>query len=381
MTPPSIPSSTDPGPEAAEFPVAPTTRAPAPPLVVRFGAFGDMIMLVPLLRALARRYGQPVDLISSTPATEPLWQTLESPGTLRLLSSRRTPFLLNPSQWRLVAWLRTRPPGPVYVCEHEPKTYRLLRLGGVKAEWICPLPVIPRRPGEHVIEHFLRFAHQTPLALGGVTLERWPGRLPDHHLEPTPAIRKDCAEWLARQDWWRADEPIVLIQPGNKKTMRRGAPQRASNIKYWATGNWAAVIQGVNATLPNAQVLVCGSTGEWNLAADIVRECAGARVFNVAGQLPIPRLFALLARAHSMISVDTGPSHAATAVGCPVVVLIIGDMLVQCGPKPTTAPAQVVVSPDPTPAGVISPLASITPAEVLAAWRRMTGGPAAVAVD
>jgi heptosyltransferase-2/heptosyltransferase-3 len=89
-------------------------------------------------------------------------------------------------------------------------------------------------------------------------------------------------------------------------------------------------------------------------------------------------LFALLARAHSMISVDTGPSHAATAVGCPVVVLIIGDMLVQCGPKPTTAPSQVVVAPDPSPPTGASPLAAITPAEVLAAWRQMTGGPAAV---
>jgi heptosyltransferase-2/heptosyltransferase-3 len=37
--------------------------------------------------------------------------------------------------------------------------------------------------------------------------------------------------------------------------------------------------------------------------------------------LPIPRLVALLARAAGLITVDSGPAHAAAAVGCPLVVL------------------------------------------------------------
>jgi ADP-heptose:LPS heptosyltransferase len=37
--------------------------------------------------------------------------------------------------------------------------------------------------------------------------------------------------------------------------------------------------------------------------------------------LPIPRLLALLARAAGLITVDSGPAHAAAAVGCPQVVL------------------------------------------------------------
>ena len=35
----------------------------------------------------------------------------------------------------------------------------------------------------------------------------------------------------------------------------------------------------------------------------------------------MPRLLALCARSHSMISVDTGPAHAAAALGLPLVVL------------------------------------------------------------
>jgi ADP-heptose:LPS heptosyltransferase len=40
-----------------------------------------------------------------------------------------------------------------------------------------------------------------------------------------------------------------------------------------------------------------------------------------AAELPLPRLLALCARSHSMISVDTGPAHAAAALGLPLVVL------------------------------------------------------------
>jgi heptosyltransferase-2/heptosyltransferase-3 len=42
---------------------------------------------------------------------------------------------------------------------------------------------------------------------------------------------------------------------------------------------------------------------------------------NLAHELPIPRLLALTEAAHSMVSVDTGPAHAAAALGCPLVVL------------------------------------------------------------
>jgi ADP-heptose:LPS heptosyltransferase len=42
---------------------------------------------------------------------------------------------------------------------------------------------------------------------------------------------------------------------------------------------------------------------------------------NAADDLPIPRLIALLERASALVSVDSGPAHAAAAVGCPQVVL------------------------------------------------------------
>ena len=37
----------------------------APPLIVRCGAFGDMVMLTTLMRVVSARYGSPVDVVSS----------------------------------------------------------------------------------------------------------------------------------------------------------------------------------------------------------------------------------------------------------------------------------------------------------------------------
>ena len=82
------------------------------PLVMRVGAFGDMVLLTGLLRHLHARFGKPVDLISSGPWTQPLLDGQASVGTIFLIRSRRTPYWLSLHQKQLVAWLRARGPGP-----------------------------------------------------------------------------------------------------------------------------------------------------------------------------------------------------------------------------------------------------------------------------
>ena len=97
------------------------------PLVMRFGAMGDMVLLIPMLKVLQQRYGQPCELVSSGPWTPPLMQRVPACGPVHLLTSRRTPYFFNRSQWQLVDALRQRPPGPVYVVEPDEKPLSLLR--------------------------------------------------------------------------------------------------------------------------------------------------------------------------------------------------------------------------------------------------------------
>jgi heptosyltransferase-2/heptosyltransferase-3 len=58
------------------------------------------------------------------------------------------------------------------------------------------------------------------------------------------------------------------------------------------------------------------------MTLDIKALCSHQQqVYCVADELPLRRLLALLSLAHSCISVDTGPAHAAAALDCPLTVL------------------------------------------------------------
>ncbi|MEO6994740.1 MAG: glycosyltransferase family 9 protein [Lacunisphaera sp.] len=337
------------------------------PLAIRFGAMGDMVLLIPMLKALQQRYGNPCDLVSSGPWTPPLMQRVPACGSLKLLTSRRAPYLLNRSQQQFVRWLRARPVGPVYVFEPDDKTHWLLHRGGIRPEWICSLRELPRLPNENILQHALRLASQTPAVLRnapGISLAPEPA--PNARPDLTPADRGDCAEWLARLQIARS--PLVLVQPGNKKTMRRGRRQRATNVKYWPEAAWAKVIRSVRETLPASRVLICGSAQEHDLAAAIQQQSGCDGVVNVCGDLPIPRLLALQEIAHSMISVDTGPAHCAAAMGCPLVVMFARIDPALYAPTPTSAPVRLVVPPGNSSD---APMIAITPETVTAAWREI----------
>ena len=104
----------------------------ARPLIVRTGAFGDVVLLTTLIHLLSARYGSPVDVIGADAWTQALLADDPAVAEVRLLTSRNTPYALNPSQWRVARWLRQRGRGPVYMCDNHPRLLALLRRGGVR---------------------------------------------------------------------------------------------------------------------------------------------------------------------------------------------------------------------------------------------------------
>jgi ADP-heptose:LPS heptosyltransferase len=81
----------------------------------------------------------------------------------------------------------------------------------------------------------------------------------------------------------------------------------------------------------------------------------------------VPRLKALLAITHSMISVDTGPAHFAAAMGCPLVVMFGSGVLSLWTPR-GIAPGAVRALGGPPARNRVD---AISPDEVIEAWRAL----------
>ena len=98
------------------------------PVVVRFAALGDTVLLTVLLDGLARRLGRPLDVLTSGAWARTLLEAQPYVRAVRTVTSRKRPYLLTPSQWEAVGWLR-RHRGPIWLCDPEPAARRLVARG------------------------------------------------------------------------------------------------------------------------------------------------------------------------------------------------------------------------------------------------------------
>jgi ADP-heptose:LPS heptosyltransferase len=289
------------------------------PIVIRFGRLGDMVLLGPLLNLLHRRYGNPCWLIGSGPWSRQLYGGQEDVARIWSLVGRHTPLLLGPTWWRVIWALRHSGKSPIYVCEtsasHALKRINaLLRLARIEPERCVFLRENDADANEHRVDGLLRFGKQTPAALQAENYP-WVNVVPAPRLKVSDEERLDCAAWIESQGW--SGRPIVLVQPGNRRSMRRW--RRQIDDKAWPLAKWSELLQCVQQSLPKAQIVLCGSRQELALLRRI-RLAAG--LDQVVGlHLSLRRLLALCEAAHCMISVDTGPAHVAAAVGAPLIVL------------------------------------------------------------
>jgi ADP-heptose:LPS heptosyltransferase len=338
------------------------------PLVVRFGALGDMVLMTVAIRMLHSRFDAPVDILSSGDWTMPLLRDQPGVGNIFLIRSRRQPFLLAPDQWRLVGDLRRRGPGPTWLFDaRNDKIERLLERAGWHAEDLVSVDQLPEIRGEHFCDHWRRFALLDPPQLGGQ----------QHAADAAPAFAelqiraRDRCELVA---WLRgrglADRTFILIQVGNKRTMRRGDRRRPSNTKYWPEERWATVLRGLRALHPEHALLLTGVVPEAALNDQILALAAVTDSHNLAREMTAGRLMALTEGAIGMVSVDTGPAHVAAAVGCPAVVLFDSiPKVTMYAPRGPRQWAYCLTGPQ----GTITSLLDITPEQVLAAWRSIVG--------
>lgn len=296
---------------------------PLHPFAIKLGRIGDMVMLTAVLRLLHARYGRACYVVGADAWAPDVYLGLAEVGECWSLP-RRAPTFFGTAWAAILRALRATAPGPVYVFEHHPgqvrRIRRLLRLSGIEPRRCL---FIDEAPGSESswLDTLLGFARRTPPALSEAEY-------------PTPAapdaawsarLRVLEVERAERDDWLRSQgfrgEPLILVQPGNHRTMgrRRLRNWRGRDDKAWPVERWAQLLHRLHARIPEAMLVVRGAVAERPLLEQI-RSIAALSCVRAATTALRP-LFALCEIAHSMISADSGPAHCAAALGVPLVVL------------------------------------------------------------
>jgi len=281
-----------------------------------------MIMLTALLSLLHKRYRLPCQVIGTGSWTSAIYQG--NPDVAGVWSfHRHLPFPLDRPWSSVRRALRDSAPGPIYVCERHyrqlPRIRRMLRLSGVDGRR-CVF-IGSDTAAQPRIDGLVNLGAVTPPALRATD---YPvpaaAALDGPRLHVLAAERAERDAWLQAQGWYGRE--LILLQPGNHRSM---GPRRArwrrlnTDDKWWPLERWAELLHRIHACRSEAVLVLCGSPEEVPMLEEIR---AAARLASVVvASTGLRQLFALCESAHSMISVDTGPAHAAAALSLPLAVL------------------------------------------------------------
>lgn len=286
----------------------------APHIVVRSGGLGDLILLYPMLEELYRRHNSPLTLITGNPLAETVYRHCPYINEVLLMNRRRLPNWLNPSL-RKINQLATQPVASIYnIDQKSSRANTLQKLENQADLTFASINYPGRGKYEHESDYGLRLISNSPDTVR-ITNPEFP-----RHISPVLPVTVEeleaCTSWL--DDSGIHTKKIVLLQPGNKKTTKRGSASRTSNKKYWSEENWAQVIDHI-LDQGNTTVLLCGAPSEYEWLDSIKSLCLNQNSLkNVAHDLPIRRLMALASNERSYyVGVDTGPAHLTAAMGCP----------------------------------------------------------------
>ncbi|MET9696783.1 glycosyltransferase family 9 protein [Streptomyces sp. NPDC006529] len=255
-------------------------------LVLRALGLGDLLAIVPALRAL-RRAWPAHELVLAAPAR--LRSAALATGLVDRLLPADAPGRAVPAA---LSW--TGPPPEVAVDLHGngPPSHLLLRA---------------LRPGR-----LLAYRHPDLADLPG---PHW-----DAH-------EHERSRWCRLLAWYGidADPDDLRIAPPAVPSPALGAvllhPGADAGARRWPARRFAEVARALHRA--GAEVLVTAGHGEGRLAHHVARR-AGLRPEAVIGgddDVPFGDLAALVAHARCLVAGDTGPAHLASALGTPSVVL------------------------------------------------------------
>lgn len=140
---------------------------------------------------------------------------------------------------------------------------------------------------------------------------------PDH---PLLDLTEEDRSWARERfaDWGVGEEQIVVVHPGS-----------GGSARDWPAGRYRELVRRL-AEDETLRVVVTGTQGEAELVASVAVPGLD-RVQTMVGGASIPQLSALLEASSALVTNSTGPLHLAAVVGTPTVSIFCP--IVACAPR------------------------------------------------
>lgn len=280
------------------------TRQSSPKSIAlfRLSALGDVLMYLPMVRALQRAFptcrltwiiSQPAyDLVKDIQGVE--FILIEKPKSLKDYWQLYQQF----KKYHFDVLIASQASFRAHMLYPMIRADRKIGYDPIRAKEGHAWFVTERIPFRevHTLEGFLQFAEYL-----GANVQQVEWRLP---------IDADANAWVDAQlqEMAMSSGPLVVINPAASK------PERS-----WSVERYVAVIQHLQKHF-SANVILCGGPSAFDLQLSKAIQ-AQVQVFDWVGKTKIPQLLALIAKANLVICPDTGPSHMAAALGVPVIAL------------------------------------------------------------
>jgi ADP-heptose:LPS heptosyltransferase len=260
-------------------------------LVIKHSALGDMILALPLLRAIRQHHAGEHIVLLTTSAYADLTQ--RSGLADEIWVDPRPKFWQPFKLWSLLKRIRRGGFSRIYDLQGSQRTRSYYRLLGSPAElWVGNAPGCRYHIPDPTEPMHIAELRRRQLALVGIG---------DPGLPSLDFLQSDITRYAL-------PPRFALLVPG-------GAPHRPA--KRWPAGRFAELGRHL-LTLGIVPILI-GRTAEQAEIAEIQAACPGA--ISLCDRTSIADLAALGRAAVLSVGNDTGPMHIIAAAGCPALVL------------------------------------------------------------
>ena len=307
-------------------------------LVLRAGAIGDTLMVTPLVRALRRTFPDAYLGFICSPAAYGVLRYNPHLDQVISIAHRHLPVWLSAEKRRIVRHFQSFQLDSVLALESHPDLTELAcRIGATRLityDTACQggnvEHVLPE-PDWHSVEAHLRAGERVGVQPAGFDLE--------FHYPPATddALRERLAHYGIHEG-----DLVVGIHAGWGN--RKQHPTK-TRLRSWPAERFAQVIRWLVEKL-GARVVLTGSRVDRPLTEFIARS-ANVQVLNMAGQLSLVELAALIRRMNLYVTVDSGAAHIAAALATPLVTLWGPGIIKATAPLAGRGPVRILYSPPP----------------------------------